>query len=188
MVCIFDMGGVVTNTSLVEGRIAELLGITEEEFIALCTGSSARVNAPGSKARENLFAAASNGTLSAKEFWKEFSLRSGLSVHTDWYHWLFHPSKIEGTWRIIQALKENGNRVVCGTNTIESHYLNHMERGDYQIFDQTYTSFLMGVSKPAPEFWRIILTAENISPEDAIFIDDKSENCSEVTWFIEKTT
>ena len=35
----------------------------------------------------------------------------------------------------------------------------------------------MGVSKPDINFWKIILTAENVAAEDAFFIDDRIENC-----------
>ena len=51
-----------------------------------------------------------------------------------------------------------------------------MENGDYALFDQTYASCLMGVSKPDPDFWRIILTAEDMDAKDAVFTDDRQEN------------
>ena len=35
----------------------------------------------------------------------------------------------------------------------------------------------MGVSKPDPEFWKLIMTAENVQPKDCVFIDDKKMNC-----------
>lgn len=35
----------------------------------------------------------------------------------------------------------------------------------------------MGVSKPASDFWEIIMTAENVQPKDCVFIDDKKMNC-----------
>ncbi|MBQ1870551.1 MAG: HAD-IA family hydrolase, partial [Treponema sp.] len=38
-------------------------------------------------------------------------------------------------------------------------------------------SFQMGVSKPDTEFWKIILDAEGCSAKDAVFIDDRRENC-----------
>ena len=90
---------------------------------------------------------------------------------------MFHPQLNEGTVAIIKRLRAGGNRVVCGTNTMESHYANHIERGDYAFFDQTYASFQMGLSKPDPEFFRIILESEGVKAEDAVFIDDRKENC-----------
>ena len=92
------------------------------------------------------------------------------------WHVFFHADFIQGTVDIINSLKKK-NRVVCGTNTIESHYLNHLERGDYSIFDQTYASNILGYSKPDLAFWKIILLSENVKPEEAFFIDDRIDNC-----------
>lgn len=159
---IFDMGGVITTTALVEKQMCSILNISAEDF---------------KRYSEDIFARYSDGEISTKEFWKIFSERSGVDVKTDWWHWLFHPVRNDKTCDIVKQLRAAGNRVVCGTNTIDSHYRNHCERGDYEIFDQTYSSFLMSVSKPDVAFWKIILTAENVNPEDAVFIDDKIENC-----------
>ena len=160
---IFDMGGVVTTSAFIEQQMSEVLHISIEDF---------------HKFSDDILAKLSDGLISTKEFWEEFSRRSGVEVKTDWWHWLFHPIGNEKTFEIIRKLRNAGKRVVCGTNTIDSHYRNHCERGDYAVFDQTYSSFLMGVSKPDVEFWKIILTAENVKPEEAVFIDDRIENCN----------
>lgn len=168
MLYIFDMGGVVTNDANPRPRICSLLGLSEAEYLKYC--------GRGGRKEDDLLALAGDGLLDAKGFWKEFSARSGIEVKTDWLHWLFHPVVDEGTRSLILELRAGGNRVVCGTNTIESHYQNHIEHGDYALFDQTYASCLMGVSKPDPGFWRIILTAEGVEAKDAVFTDDRQEN------------
>jgi putative hydrolase of the HAD superfamily len=89
----------------------------------------------------------------------------------------FHPILNESVVKIIESLRKKGHRVVCGTNTIESHYDNHLSRGDYAFFDQTYTSVSMGVSKPDCDFWNKILLAEGFSSDECFFVDDKIENC-----------
>lgn len=173
MLYIFDMGGVVTNTFTISDKLCGILGITMEDLIRY----GADPGADFTKDPGSLYALYSAGKISTKEFWEQFSAKSGIEVKTDWLHWVFHPVLNEDTVKIIRALKEAGNRVICGTNTVTSHYLNHMERGDYLYFDQTYSSCYMGVSKPDPEFWKIIMTAENVHPKDCVFIDDKKLNC-----------
>lgn len=183
MLYIFDMGGVVTTTAAVVEKIALILGITEAEFMSICgcPEGNRSYGKPHERAAGdngfNLITMYSNGLLSAKEFWRLFSARSGIAVTTDWWHFLFHPEPNENIRQLIGGLKKRGERVVCGTNTIESHYLNHLERGDYSIFDQTYASCFMGVSKPDVNFWKIILTAEDVEAKDAFFVDDRIENC-----------
>ena len=170
MLYIFDMGGVVTSTCTIVPRLEKILGLGEGEFDRICGGE-------GHPGKADIFAMYSDGKIGAKEFWRLFGERSGIGVKTDWWHYLFHPVLNEGTVAIIKELRKKGNRVVCGTNTIESHYLNHMERGDYSYFDQTYASCLMGVSKPDLEFWKLILFAEEENAENTVFIDDRKENC-----------
>ena len=169
MLYIFDMGGVVTTTAHVEKGIASVLHITEDAFVQFCRGTKS--------GEEDLWAAYSDGRVSTAEFWRQFSARSGIAVATDWCQWFFHPVLDAGTAAIIASLRAAGNRVVCGTNTNDSHYRTHCERGDYALFDQTYASCLMGVSKPDPAFWQIIMTAEAVAAESCVFIDDRQENC-----------
>lgn len=159
---IFDMGGVVTtNASEARGRPAQALGVTQEEMD----------NATG-----DLFDQLTIGKISVKEFWETVGERLGKKIDTDYFHLFFHPVLNEGTKKIILALRKKGFRVVCGTNTIESHYLNHITRGDYAFFDQTYASQMMGVKKPDPQFWKMILDAEKCAPSDAFFTDDLEAN------------
>ena len=159
---IFDMGGVVTtNASEARGRPAAALGVTQEEM---------------DRATGDLFDLLTIGKISVKEFWKTVGDRLGKKIDTDYFHLFFHPVLNEGTKKIILALRKKGFRVVCGTNTIESHYLNHITRGDYAFFDQTYASQMMGVKKPDPQFWKMILDAEKCAPSDAFFTDDLEAN------------
>ncbi|MBR5964814.1 MAG: HAD family phosphatase [Treponema sp.] len=180
---IFDMGGVVTtNASEVRGRAAQALGVSFEEMqaaVAAPLEGMAGQNAGGncSQAQEGgLFGALTCGKITEKEFWKAVGDRLGKKIETDFFHLYFHPVMNEEVKKIILGLRKKGHRVVCGTNTIQSHYLNHLSRGDYAIFDQTYASQLMGAKKPDPLFWKLILDAENADASEAFFTDDMEEN------------
>ena len=169
MLFIFDMGGVVTTTAgqnLYE-KVSKKLGISLENFLFLM----------GWNTKNNLFFEIEKGTLSVAEWWKIFEERSKIKICCDWFRLLFHPVLNEETKKIVLELKSKGHRVVCGTNTIESHYDNHKCRGDYEIFDMTYASIHMSVRKPDVDFWKLILECENEIPENTFFTDDKKENC-----------
>ena len=159
---IFDMGGVVTtNASEVRGRPAAALGVSQEEM---------------DRATGGLFDQLTIGKISTKDFWATVGERLGKKIDTDYFHLFFHPVLNEETKKIILGLRKKGFRVVCGTNTIQTHFLNHMARGDYEIFDQTYASQMMGAKKPDPLFWKLILDAENTAASEAFFTDDLEEN------------
>ena len=174
MLFIFDMGGVVTNTFKMDS-IYNKLKLSKADFFDIC-----KLNNLNIEHELNI------GTISSAEFWKEFnsridSLKSQGSylqvpeVTTDLFRLFFHPSKNLKTIELVQALKKK-HRVVCGTNTIQSHWENHMERGDYSFFNQTYASNKIGCEKPDPHFWELILEAEETNPQDAFFTDDKIKN------------
>ncbi len=160
MLFIFDMGGVVTNTSTAEIKIAELLDINLDDFKKLIKPH---------------FSDLTCGKITQKEFWNIISGKTGKQIETDLWNFFFHPKLNDGTVKIISELKKK-HRVICGTNTIENHYLRHIERGDYTIFDETYCSHKLGVEKPDPKFWKYILLSENEKPANTVFIDDKIEN------------
>ena len=173
MLFIFDMGGVVTNTFSMNS-LYEKLNITSEDFFKLCAQDS-----------NDIWQLYQTGRIDAINFWKNFNEKIALSkdekyrkvpvVETDLFRLYFHPSKNPGTISLIQNLKKK-HRVVCGTNTIQSHWENHMERGDYAFFNQTYASNKINCAKPDPHFFELILEAENQKASETFFTDDKKEN------------
>ena len=168
MLFIFDMGGVVTNTFKMDS-IYNKLNINKTDFMDICKTNN-----------NNIWHKLETGLISANEFWNEYnnrikSIPNATAAQTDLFRLFFHPTENLKTIELIKSLKAK-NRVVCGTNTIQSHWENHMERGDYSYFHQTYASNKIGCAKPDPHFFELILEAEEAKAEDAFFTDDKAEN------------
>ena len=168
MLFIFDMGGVVTNTFKMDS-IYHKLNISKNDFSEICK-----------KNNNDIWHKLETGIISVNQFWKEYnsriqSIEKAKPAETDLFRLFFHPSKNLQTIELIKSLKKN-NRVVCGTNTIQSHWENHMERGDYAFFNQTYASNKIGCAKPDPHFFELILEAEETEAQNAFFTDDKEEN------------
>ena len=157
---IFDIGGVLCCDFNDIPVISDYLGITEEDFFLY--------------ADEN-FRELLDGKINSNEFWVRFSLKYGKKVKEELFGKFFNPGILQGTKDIIERLKNN-SRVVCGTNTIDSHYHYLLNQGAYDIFDEVYASNLMGISKPDPDFYRHILRKEGIKSENTIFVDDTEEN------------
>ncbi len=157
---IFDMGGVLSCNFNDIPVMSDYLGITEEKFFVY-TGEN--------------FRKLLDGKIDSNEFWVKFSLRYGKKVKEELFGKFFNPGINQGTKDIIKQLKSD-SRVVCGTNTIDSHYYYLLNQGNYDIFDAVYASNLMGISKPDPDFYRYILKKEEINPEKTVFVDDTEEN------------
>lgn len=192
MLFIFDMGGVVTNTFQMDS-IFNKLNMSKDDFFGICKQNG-----------KDIWELLQIGHITIKEFWTEFNTRisyiqratlDGLlkigdsvlmnsentfdnvpDIKSDLFRLYFHPTTNEKTVEIINNLKEK-HRVVCGTNTIDSHWENHMERGDYAHFHQTYASNKISTAKPDPDFFKIIMEAEGVEdPSTVFFTDDKIEN------------
>lgn len=169
MLYIFDIGGVVTTT-FDYGMVFRRMGLSADRFYELC-----RIE----DGKRDIWEELQCGWLTNDEFWKLFKENSGLSIEFDYFRMLFHPELIQETIDIIKELKKRDPscRIVAGTNTIQSHYEIHIERGDYAYFDSTYASNKIHLSKPGTDFFKVILEAEGVKPEDAFFTDDKAGNC-----------
>jgi putative hydrolase of the HAD superfamily len=157
---IFDMGGVVSRNADVFPDVLSYLDITPEEFLTF--------------AGENLDKLM-NGKVSTDEFWARFSRRYGREVKEELFGKFFHPSTDPEVVALIRQVKVR-SRVVCGTNTFDSHYDYHLSRGHYVIFDAVFASNKIGLSKPDPEFYRYILKNEGVNPENTFFVDDTEVN------------
>ncbi|RED23921.1 putative hydrolase of the HAD superfamily [Flavobacterium cutihirudinis] len=46
----------------------------------------------------------------------------------------------------------------------------------YNCFEKVYFSFEMGLRKPDPKIYQVLLDKHNLIPENTLFIDDKTEN------------
>ena len=46
----------------------------------------------------------------------------------------------------------------------------------YNCFEKVYFSFEMGLRKPDPKIYQVLLDKHNLVPENTLFIDDKTEN------------
>lgn len=160
MLFIVDMGGVLAQSFDIVPEAARRLALPLDAMRALVAKDMSALLC---------------GSIGADEYWRRFSAASGVGVAEDFWSTLFAPvmdTEVEG---ILMGLKAHG-RVVCGTNTIASHYAYLLETGAYRCFDHVYASQLMGICKPDPDFWRAIVAAEEVDPHDALFIDDMEEN------------
>jgi putative hydrolase of the HAD superfamily len=157
---IFDMGGVVAHNNDVFPDVFRYLDITQEEFLTFA-----------GEDLEKLM----NGKISTDEFWVRFSRRYGREVKEELFGKFFHPSIDREVIALIRQVKGRA-KVVCGTNTFDSHYDYHLSRGHYAIFDAVFASNKIGLSKPDPEFYRYILKNEGVNPENTFFVDDEEVN------------
>lgn len=84
---------------------------------------------------------------------------------------------------ILQKQKEIKNTFLCSnTNEIHIDAINKYIKDEFQIngleplFHKVYLSFKLGVRKPNPEIFQLILDENKLIPADTLFIDDSEEH------------
>lgn len=167
-VCMFDMGGVVTNFSSAAMEQKLLNDFGKSEFC-----SFEQLN-PLIKDVHHDFLC---GLISTDEFWDAFQRITHISLQSTegLYTKYFMPTKNETTIDLITRLRKT-MRVITATNVEPPHRAWHVSHHDYDIFDKAYTSDVMHISKPDPMFYLTIAKEEHKQPEQMFFIDDNAKN------------
>lgn len=80
----------------------------------------------------------------------------------------------EDSLSLLSMEQDRGFRLAALTNTNEMHYDRWWPqyREHLQVFEQIYLSFELGSRKPEPGCFEAILKAEEVGPEEVVFIDD----------------
>lgn len=157
----FDMGNVVVKNIEIEHKVVAALDLDADEFHSDFL---------------NYDFALMDGACTEEAYLKHVRTRFGINYESNFLADFFTPIFNEPMVKVIKKLKSEGARVVCASNTITSHWNILTEMGAVALFDEVYPSHLLGMSKPARQYFLKILEKENTYPEDALFIDDLEEN------------
>ncbi len=167
MIFMFDMGGVVANSSSMKNILNEL-GITENEYRVFQMDPEGR----------NTYKQLGIGLISAEDYWRNFSNNFKKEITQDYFKIFYNPVINDSVLLQIKNLKKN-YRVICATNTIQSHFEKHSQLGNYDVFDFVYSSHSLGVAKPNHVFFNHVVDAEQVLPQNIFFIDDNQDNIRE---------
>jgi glucose-1-phosphatase len=172
---IFDLGNVILNISYeATGEAFSKLGITNFTEIF-------------SKAAQNTMADnIETGDVSEQDFFEYLSS-------------LCHPNttmaQIEHAWnaiildfpirrlQILQQLQLHYNMyLLSNTNSIHERCYNQLLMSQHGIptigvfFDKIYLSHRIGLRKPNPAAWQLILDAHHLNPAETLFLDDSPQH------------
>ena len=114
----------------------------------------------------------------------EFTSRILTMIHLDTTHeefasaWvdIFTPN--ESIIPVIKSLKEQGYRLILGSNTNDMHAA-HFRRqfaSTLSYFDHLVLSYEVGQIKPSRDFYLACVLAACVPPSECVFIDDLEEN------------
>ncbi|MFA6891912.1 MAG: HAD-IA family hydrolase [Sphaerochaetaceae bacterium] len=158
MLYVFDMGNVVITHIHCLEAIARAYHLDEERFLADYRSYDVPLM---------------EGSVPTPVYWAHVERRFGVAIQGEPFAEFFHPVPNPDVMETIARLRREGKRVVCGSNTIGPHWdiLSRMGLTD-GLFDATYPSHMVRLSKPEPEYYRYILDHERTDAESSWFIDD----------------
>lgn len=75
---------------------------------------------------------------------------------------------------LVRRLRSRGFRVCLATNFLDAWLRHLLASVDDPPFDACLVSSVVGVAKPQPEFWQLLL---HVVPRGTLFVDDQEANC-----------
>lgn len=82
----------------------------------------------------------------------------------------------EGMRPIIKELKKSHKVVLLSNQNSEAHRVFEKKFGLPKLFDEQIVSGRVGVKKPDPKIFSILLQSQNSKPSQTIFVDDDAAN------------
>lgn len=167
IVVVFDFGGVVAQADTVQMKsfLMDSFSISKEELSKAFRAMQSHVSTGGSE----------------KQFWEQYAVAREITLPKDWfdqYRVVIRQSihEIPGTLAIIRKLQCQGYRTAMLSDVTEYQAKIIREIGYYDLFNPVLLSYKIGVNKPRPEAFQILLQTLQSPASQVIFIDDRIEN------------
>lgn len=168
---VFDFGGVMTGQQKKQAVISFL-----RESLNLTTAEFEKANLEKKQA--------SKAGFTDSQFWQELANKKGIQLSTDW------PCQFNSVMKdaigvnpemyaLVDQLKENQVPVALLSNIDDRLSKILREFGLYDPFQPCLLSCEIGVEKPDPKAYEILIDQLNLNPSEIIFIDDRIENIEE---------
>lgn len=164
---VFDFGGVVASVDRTQliNFMKESFPISDEEANHLLQAWAIHLR----KEKDEM------------QFWEKYASSVNMQLPP---HWLsrFHQIQacalqaIPETLQAIFKLKEQGYLVALLSNVTKEHAAIIRSLGYYTLFQPTLLSYQIGVRKPNPKAFKILLEELCFPPEQILFIDDQNAN------------
>lgn len=164
---VFDWGNVIgfNDRSVIVNFICESFQFSDSEFEAASLEKRKAVEA-GKTDVDFWIGLANTKEINLPHDWaKRYTLTLKESVGAD-----------PNMYVLIEELKSKGMRIAMLSN-ISDHYKKMLhDFGFYDPFDPCLLSCEIGLDKPDPMIYELLIKTIELNPQDIVFIDDKLEN------------
>ncbi len=166
-VIVFDFGGVIAEANVVQMKafLLQSFQINKDEL---------------SLALRNMQKSISQGK-SEQAYWEEYAASKNIILPKDWI--VQFGSIIDNsitlfpdTIALVKALQSQGYQTAMLSDVTEYQAKIIRKMGYYDLFHPVLLSYEIGVQKPNPEAFKILISKLQTAPSNIIFIDDRFEN------------
>jgi FMN phosphatase YigB (HAD superfamily) len=115
---------------------------------------------------------ASLGRMDAAAFWKGMGVDPALEDD-----YLARHRLIDGTREALPALKLHFGRIACLSNDVSAWSAKLRRRFALETWiDRWFISGDLGMRKPSPEIYLLVIERLDVRPQDIVFVDDRPRN------------
>lgn len=166
-VIVFDFGGVIAqaNTTQMSAFLMNSFGINKDELSTALRNMDDFISKGGSE----------------KGYWEHYAVSKGIVLPSDWIdQWAAiikkSISEIPETIAIVKTLQGDGYRTAMLSDVTQYQAELIRKMGYYDLFNPVLLSYEIGVKKPNPEAFKILLETLQEPASNVLFIDDRKEN------------
>jgi len=164
---VFDFGGVIAyvDYSPLEEYLMNFLNLSKDEL---------------SQTVKKMLIFVENGG-EEKLFWENYCILNDKQSVDSWFDQYLKTFKkvfvkIQGTEDIVKELKKNGYQTAMLSDVTKSQAKIVRELGYYSPFNPILLSCEIGIKKPDPKVFKLLLVQLNLPASAVIFVDDRSQN------------
>ncbi len=166
-VVVFDFGGVIAhpNRTQMSNFLINSFNISEDELSSALRNMQNYISMGGSE----------------KEFWEHYAVSKKIMLPNDWFNQFGVVIKksiteIPETLILVKALQSQGYQIAMLSDVTQYQAEIIRKMGYYDLFNPVLLSYEIGVKKPNPEAFQILLQTLKRPASSLLFIDDRSEN------------
>lgn len=163
---IFDFNGVFLQSEPLSKRFEEKFGISKDLFLPTLKEIMSVVRKPNAPAAFSLW----------KPYFEEWQV--SLSEKEFFDFWFSGEHLVSELVEYAQELKDWGVKVFILSNNFKerTEYYHQSFPEIFRSVDKAYFSYKTGFVKPSSESLQLVLSENNLKPEDCIYFDDSDDN------------
>jgi HAD superfamily hydrolase (TIGR01509 family) len=163
---IFDLNGVFIKSPRLTDRLHEEFGVPEAEALEALKIVMNKVRLPNA---EDVYS-----------LWQPYLKKWNIPLSHDEFltYWFSAEKELQEMFDLARSLRSRGLKVFILSNNFSERtaYYNEHFPELHEVTDKMYFSWQTGYTKNHPEAYTLLLTEQNLKPEECIFFDDSESN------------